>query len=196
MTAVEWLPDDNTDIARIANWDNSGTIQALIEAGANVNFHGGTIRYHIGPRRMSVPEWQTTPLIVSGELGKYATLKLLLAHHADVNAVDTADTTILMVACGQAQGSLVEGLLKRGANVDARDADGRTALLWALEPFNDMFWHEARTTAEVRAVVGSLLRAGASVNIQDNNGETPLFFAHEVWHDPQLISQLRKAGAK
>ena len=39
-------------------------------------------------------------------------------------------------------------------------------------------------------------KAGAIVNIRDNDGTTPIDLAREVWHDPKLISLLRKAGAK
>ena len=58
----------------------------------------------------------------------------------------------------------VQQLLKEGANVDAQDARGRTALLAAVEG------HHLESTKV-------LLEAGADVNIQDYKQDSPLLLA-------------------
>jgi hypothetical protein len=56
-------------------------------------------------------------------------------------------------------------LLKRGAEVDARDADGNTALLYATSYF---------ARGDQRNAGEALLEAGADVNAVNKDGETPL----------------------
>jgi ankyrin repeat protein len=62
-------------------------------------------------------------------------------------------------------GDVVEILLTAGADVNARDRAGRTALRWALS------WGDQATMVE------RLLRAGAEVDARDAEGETPLISA-------------------
>ena len=58
--------------------------------------------------------------------------------------------------------AVIRGLLDTGADVEARDSDGLTAL------------HAAAELSDNTAVISALLDAGASVEARNNNGFTPL----------------------
>jgi ankyrin repeat protein len=75
----------------------------------------------------------------------------------------------------------VLALLKQGADVNAPQSDGATALHWAA------YLDDAETTAR-------LIRAGAKVDIPNNYGVTPLALAAENGA-AAVIAQLLKAGA-
>jgi hypothetical protein len=76
----------------------------------------------------------------------------------------------------------VKAFLARGADADAADKNGGTALIWAV----------ARGNAEV---VRLLIDAGAEVSRADNGGLTPLALATRK-HRTALIEVLRGAGAQ
>ena len=71
----------------------------------------------------------------------------------------------LIEAAKNGQTEKVKALLDAGANANAKDEDGRTALMWAASK-------RGRTDA-----VQVLLDAGADVNAKDNVGKTALFSA-------------------
>ena len=68
------------------------------------------------------------------------------------------DSTALHVAAWRARPQVVRELIRRGAPVNAADAQGRTALQLAIKACVDSYWKERRSPASVRA----LLEAGAS----------------------------------
>jgi ankyrin repeat protein len=67
-------------------------------------------------------------------------------------------STALHVAAWRARHQTVALLIERGAALDARDDEGRTALMLAVRATVDAYWSDRRSPASVRA----LLRAGAS----------------------------------
>jgi ankyrin repeat protein len=58
--------------------------------------------------------------------------KLLIAHRADVNAVDNNEMTALVIACEKGNVNMVETLLKAGADVNKKSKYGDTALSKAI----------------------------------------------------------------
>jgi len=97
-------------------------------------------------------------------------------------ALHAADTDRRLIdAAKKGNRESVRALLKENAPVNARDADGTTALHWAARA-DDM------ETAQL------LMRAGADVKAADRYGITPLGLAAEVG-DAALIEALVKAGA-
>jgi ankyrin repeat protein len=70
------------------------------------------------------------------------------------------ESTALHVAAWRARPDVVKELIVRGAPVNARDGEGRTALQLAVKACVDSYWSELRSPESVRA----LLEAGASTD--------------------------------
>jgi ankyrin repeat protein len=77
----------------------------------------------------------------------------------------------------------VKDLLAKGANVNARDDKGQTALLWVAP---------ARDNPEMAQL---LIDKGADVNAKDNEGETALMIAASQ-SNPGILAALIEAGAE
>jgi ankyrin repeat protein len=79
-------------------------------------------------------------------------------YHGDGYFGTAPDSTALHVAAWHARQPVLEVLIARGADVNARDARGRTALALAVAAATNSYWVWRRTPDGVRA----LLAAGAS----------------------------------
>ncbi len=84
-------------------------------------------------------------------------------------------------AAKQGNREAVRALIAQKANVNAAEADGMTALHWAVRA-NDL------------QTVQMLIRAGANVNAASRYGMTPIIFAAQNG-DPAVVAALVKAGA-
>lgn len=110
---------------------------------------------------------QVTPFPVVPEVAQ------ILIHHGakvntrDVNAQSDDDKTALMQTQNEA---CLHLLLAHGADINARNAEGRTALIMAT----DQTWGEGDAAACDAPWVRVLLRHDAKVNLQDANGNTAL----------------------
>ena len=76
----------------------------------------------------------------------------------------------------------VKALIEAGADVNAKDDEGKTALIYAA-----IYNH----TPEVAK---ALVEAGAEINAKDNEGRTALSWA-ACNHNPQVLKALVEAGA-
>lgn len=131
-------------------------VRCLLQAGADVN-----------PNPPATP-----PLIHASHLGMAAQL---LAAGADVNRGTAAEGTPLIRAAARGNRELAELYLGLGADANARDGIGNTAL------------HVART----EAMVALLKTNGADPALLNNRGETPLF---EIMHTAAMVRALVAAG--
>ena len=105
---------------------------------------------------------------------------LPLALVVGVSTARAQDLRLVGAAAAQ-DAPAVRSLLDEGVDVNARRADGATALLWAAH------WDDLKT-------VGLLLRAGADVDAADDHGVTPLHRAAEN-ASPAMTDALLAAGA-
>jgi len=99
---------------------------------------------------------------------------------------DTEGKTALIIAMQYGEVDVVNALLEHGADTEAKDRDGWTALLLAAEPTFDLdvFINllldgregEVNLDAGVK-LTKLLLKHGANIEAQDKDGETPLTLA-------------------
>jgi ankyrin repeat protein len=77
----------------------------------------------------------------------------------------------------------ITALIKAGADVNAKDKDGLTPVMWT-----------AACNSKPDAIA-ALVKAGADVNAQAKDGSTPLILAELRNPNPEVITALVKAGA-
>ena len=114
-------------------------------------------------------------LMLAAQRGKLAQVEMLIAWHADVNAVDEIGSAALILANGQGHVEVVRALLAAGAGADAATNDGWTALIFASSDSH---------VETVRA----LLAAGANKHLINNSGDTAYSFAA---HIPASTAEIR-----
>ena len=133
----------------------------------------------------SVPESPLDQAAAKGDL------KFINDYQGDINAMDKNGMTPLMWAAQNNRLAAVNALIEDGANVNASDKMGETALTHVCESFY--------TSPEV---VKALLDADANVNERNNNGNT-VFTIFEGLHQndsakpevKKVIEYLVAAGA-
>ena len=123
-----------------------------------------------------------TPLLLAAKGGQWEALSLLITHGANVRAVERGtgqNALMLSIGNGTSEPNVAVArlLLDHGLDVNARDRQGRTALMY-------------RCSVPVATL---LLEHGADVNAHDKKGQTPLSIAQG---QASMITLLTKAGAK
>lgn len=109
-------------------------------------------------------------------------LREVLDRGAPVNPARPREPNPLFIAAQAGRAPQVRLLLERGAQVDATDAEGRTALM------------HATAASGAPEVLRLLLDAGARIDQADTKGQTALMWAI-AWNDPVYVEFLRDAGA-
>lgn len=94
---------------------------------------------------------------------------------ADKNGV-----TLLMKAAKAGNDWDVQNLLASGANVNLRDKDGWTALMYACRYQNSL------------SLVNALIEAGAYIRVRNKYNSTPLLMAADYSQNPKIIERLLK----
>src|SRR5262249_39637083 len=142
--------DEGTALMEAARGGHAESARLLIAAGADVNAidRMGDPVLIIAARQRSYRPGAPAP---GAEI-----VEMLLAHGAKANVRGQWHSTALMSANTVAK---VKLLVARGADVEAKDEQGQTALIKAA----------SRGEPEV---VSALLESGANVNAGDNKGST------------------------
>lgn len=135
-----------TPLRLAAGVGNVESVKELLARGANVE--GGD------PQK-------TTPLSEAAYRGHLEVVRELLDRGADVEA---RDTPLLRTTGYSESPAIMELLLKRGANVNARNFKGQTSLHYAVEYG---CWRS----------LPILIAHGADLQARDNSGQTPLQMA-------------------
>ena len=127
----------------------------------------------------------TTPLMAAAGLGQCtndytlrrgrrsrgaeATVAMLLAAGADVNAVNEADFSALHGAAFRGLDEVVGLLVQRGADIDARDFRGRTAYRLAQGSKQSFYFQEYPETAAYIAGLGADTAIGLAGTVQERS---------------------------
>ena len=158
-------------------------VQSLLEHGADphARLAKPPPRYGFTSGRFQVSLVGATPFLLAAMDANVEVMRALAAAGADVHLGTEENTTPLMVAAGLGQVpaetrvtafeafDAVGYLLERGADVNAVNARGRTALHGAAH---------IRSDANVQLLVDH----GASINVADEKGITPLMIAEGGGH--------------
>ncbi len=153
----------------------------LIQAGADVNARD---------------EDGSTPLM---EARSPRMVKFLLAHGAKVDLQGRNGLTALMDNANYFSVGEMNALLAAGADANARDSHGQTALMWALQqstdPDLDPTVGPGQVSVLTLGVVKRLIAAGANINTRDNEGKTALRHALEN-NQTDSVRFLKKIGER
>jgi ankyrin repeat protein len=173
--------DNSVDRAPILEF-----IKELLDKGANVDARTRELppsrRWLYSLNDVSWVDFTgQTPFLRAALSADTTTMRLLVQHGADPNLPTLAGTTPLMAASGvnwvvaqtyteskQAQIDAVNLCLEFGANINATNSMGLTALLGAVN----------RGSNEI---IELLVRRGARLDIRDKEGRTPLRWAEGVF---------------
>jgi ankyrin repeat protein len=86
--------------------------------------------------------------------------------------------TALMLACAAGYVKIVQMLLVAGADVDAQDSDGQTALIYAI--LGDKNWPNRPLDESRKTIIELLLKYHANAYISDAYGQNPIYYYSQV----------------
>ena len=142
-----------------------------------------------------------TPLAAAVAARREALVALLLQHAVAVDQRLPNETTALMAAAAMGYPEIAEQLLEAGADIQAVDNAGRSALHAAAQ-----FGFERNDSLRARRLFDVLLKRGADINHADNEGKTPLLLLLgaqlrpgtecDATHIGALVPLLLDAGAE
>ena len=115
-----------------------------------------------------------TLLYLAVHHGAYDLVVELLARRADVKITTTNDRTPLHETATNGNVMIAELLLRAGAELDAKDREGSTSVMCAVN-------------AKQQAMLRFLLEAGADTSIADGDGNTPSSKNFEQAHIPMQM---------
>ena len=160
--------------------DHVTIVTELIKNGADIN---------------AFDEKGQSPIHFAMEVPELA--MVLLDHGANPNAEDLSKITPLHIAVSYKKVSIVEKLLKLGANVNVFDNENDcTPLHYAVEEFYshtpESNFEEKHSEEEIMKILELLLENGANVNAISSQDGAPL---HAAIHSSKLVSILLDYGA-
>jgi ankyrin repeat protein len=131
-----------------------------------------------------------TPIVYAAAMGFTPVVRRLLDVGVDINARYGNDLTVLMWAAGYAEGAgsldaeaVANLALDRGADINAMDNRGRTALMIAAD-------------AGHPGIVDLLLARGAARDVKDKDGKTALDLATDNPIRDKLRAQQSQSPAR
>ncbi len=140
-----------------------------------------------------------TALCFASYWGKLDVVKILLENNADLEMrSEQTGLTALLEAAHFGQFEIVKFLTESGANLNAKDRNGKTALMIAV----DRATHPGKFVARLLPqnshkyleVIQFLLKNGVDINVKDNAGNTALKIARSK-DKSEIVQLLLNAGA-
>ena len=160
-----------------------GMAKLLLDRGADPNARDSYGNFALGDTADWLQRYETehplydldgkTPL--SPEAAHLRMVQLLLAAKAQPNARFANGATALSTAANGKHPTLIRALLDGGADPRQVDNNGRNALHYALDTFND--WDSHISDARRMETIRLLLQSGLDINVQSKSGETALIMA-------------------
>lgn len=137
--------------------------------------------------------YQDQPLADSAQKCAIADVKALLAKGVDADSRGLLRRTPLMLAAGAVCTEVLQLLLEKGVDVNAKDNDGRTALIYLI--YVGMRTGLDTVVAKAQDAARDLVNKGADINAKDNGGITVLMYAVQR-RDSAIVSMLLEKGAE
>lgn len=159
-------------VARAAEAGASSALQSLLSRGANAN---------------QADAYGVTPLMLAASRADLATIDLLVRAQAATDAVDRNGNTALMYAAGReddANSAIVERLLAISAQPTARNAQGWSALDWAIATGNAAAEAVLREHGVPARAVTAILSDAPSIPLRHAAGAD----LYRSWSDAQIAA--------
>jgi uncharacterized protein len=142
-----------TPLAAAARRGDAAAIHDLVSRGADPNEPAGSNGW--------------TPVMHAIHKHQNEAVTALIDAGADVNRATVAGQTALMMAAGYGYADVVQILLRRGADARIKDANGESAIDWALAGMNDIdrmtIFNCQDATVRMLAAAGARAKPGASL---------------------------------
>jgi len=133
-------------------------MRLLLKYGADPNI--GTFEGTTPLMAAAGVNWVYDQTFDEGPAARLAAVQLCHERGNDVNAVNTMGLTALMGAANRGSDDIIRFLVEKGAKLDPRDKEGRTALAWAEGVF--LATHPAKPKVSSIALIKSLAGAPAA----------------------------------
>ncbi len=145
-------------------------IKEILDKGADVNTHN---------------EWGMTPVMLASQYNhSVVVLNALIQAGADINEAEPKyrSNSLHLAAQDSKNPKIIDALLAAGANIDAKNYLGETALIMAVN-----------RNAETK-ITTELISKGADINAKDYQGHSVLEYA-KASKRPYIINLLKEKGA-
>ena len=133
------MTDHTAEFARALYMGDHARVEEMLQAHPSLANSRNLEAFWTSRLKQRIPASGWTPMHVAADMGDKEMIRLLVKHHAKVDARDNRGLTpLLWTAFGGKQEAAAE-LLSNGADVNARGPDGRTTLdLAKLSLDNDL----------------------------------------------------------
>ena len=130
LNDVSWVDfTGQTPFLRAALSGDTTTMKLLVSRGADPNLP--TLAGTTPLMAAAGVNWVVAQTYTESVQARYDAVALCLELGADVNATNSMGLTALLGAANRGSNDIIELLVKRGARLDVKDKEGRTALRWA-----------------------------------------------------------------